>query len=182
MESLTGTGQRSITYDARGLAEPHADVPKVSEIVGQRATFNAAGLTTRQINLELRWLLYEQGVNDVTVQNPGAKHSIGVGILTRCKIRYAGSLGYFGLGLIDGVSFGVHWDRVKRMPGLRPFVMARTPPNSWFVGIDERTAILGDGHQWEVAGRATVMVRHARGTSVYRAGERFSTTAPPSSA
>ena len=95
-------GERKITYDARGLAEPHADVPKVSEIVDGKATFDAAGLTTRQINLELRWLIYDQGIRDVTVLNPGAKHSIGVGILQRCTIRYAGSLGYFGLGLIDG--------------------------------------------------------------------------------
>ena len=36
------------------------------------------------------------------MQNPGAKHSIGVGILQRCKITFEGSLGYFGCGLIDG--------------------------------------------------------------------------------
>jgi glutamate synthase domain-containing protein 3 len=96
------TGERRITYDARGLAEPDAETPKVSDIVGEKATFNAAGLSTRQINLELRWLLYERGIRDVTVQNPGAKHSLGVGILTRCRIRFEGSLGYFGLGVIDG--------------------------------------------------------------------------------
>jgi methylamine---glutamate N-methyltransferase subunit B len=96
------TGERRITYDARGLAEPNAEIPKVSDIVGEKATFNAAGLTTRQINLELRWLLYERGIRDVTVQNPGAKHSLGVGILTRCRITFEGSLGYFGLGVIDG--------------------------------------------------------------------------------
>jgi methylamine---glutamate N-methyltransferase subunit B len=96
------TGERRITYDARGLAEPDAEIPRISDITGEKATFNAAGLTTRQINLELRWLLYEQGVRDVTVQNPGAKHSLGVGILTRCRIRFEGSLGYFGLGVIDG--------------------------------------------------------------------------------
>jgi glutamate synthase domain-containing protein 3 len=95
-------GRRTTTYDARGLAEPLADVPKVSDVSGGTASFDAAELTTRQINLELRWLIYEQGVRDVTVLNPGAKHSIGVGILQRCRIRYAGSLGYFGLGLIDG--------------------------------------------------------------------------------
>ena len=95
-------GPRTTTYDARGLAEPIADVPKVSEVSDGKAWFDAAELTTRQINLELRWLIYEQGIRDVLVLNPGAKHSIGVGILQRCTIRYAGSLGYFGLGLIDG--------------------------------------------------------------------------------
>ncbi len=99
---MDALGARRITYDARGLAEPHAAVPRVSEIDGERAVFDAAKLSTRQINLELRWLIYEQGVRDVTVQNPGAKHSLGVGILQRCRIRFAGSLGYFGLGVIDG--------------------------------------------------------------------------------
>jgi methylamine---glutamate N-methyltransferase subunit B len=99
---MATVGESRITYDARGLAEPDAAVPQISAIEGDTATFDAKELTTRQINLELRWLLYEQGVKDVTVLNPGAKHSLGVGILTRCRITFEGSLGYFGLGLIDG--------------------------------------------------------------------------------
>jgi methylamine---glutamate N-methyltransferase subunit B len=113
------TGGRRVTYDARGLVEPLADVPKISEIDGDKASFDAADLTTRQINLELRWLIYEQGARDVTVLNPGAKHSIGVGILQRCRIRYEGSLGYFGLGLIDGpeirVTGRVGWSVCENM-------------------------------------------------------------------
>jgi len=99
---MAAVGESRITYDARGLAEPDAAVPQISEIEGERAEFDAKELTTRQINLELRWLLFEQGVNEVTVRNPSAKHSLGVGILTRCKLTFDGSLGYFGLGLIDG--------------------------------------------------------------------------------
>jgi glutamate synthase domain-containing protein 3 len=112
-------GERRITYDARGLVEPDDTVPKVAEIDGERAVFDAHDLTTRQINLELRWLLYEQGVTDVTVQNPGAKHSLGVGILTRCKLRFEGSLGYFGCGLIDGpeiqITGRVGWSACENM-------------------------------------------------------------------
>ena len=117
MDALVG--ERRISYDARGLAEPTADVPHVSEVSGTSAVFDAAGLTTRQINLELRSLLYEQGVTDVTVKNPGSKHSIGVGILTRCKITYEGSLGYFGCGLIDGpevhITGRVGWSACENM-------------------------------------------------------------------
>jgi methylamine---glutamate N-methyltransferase subunit B len=112
-------GERQISYDARGLAEPDAAVPQVSEIDGERAEFDARDLTTRQINLELRWLLYERGVRDVTVRNPGAKHSLGVGILTRCRITFDGSLGYFGCGLIDGpeihVKGRVGWSSCENM-------------------------------------------------------------------
>jgi glutamate synthase domain-containing protein 3 len=115
---MAAVGSRP-TYDARGLAEPHATVPRVSEIDGKRAVFDATDLTTRQINLELRWLLYEQGVTDVTVRNPKARHSLGVGILTRCKIRFEGSLGYFGCGLIDGpeitITGRVGWSACENM-------------------------------------------------------------------
>jgi hypothetical protein len=122
---VTLSGERHVTYDARGLAEPFAEVPKASKIEGEKATFDAGPLTTRQINLELRWLLYEQGVKDVTVKNPGAKHSLGVGILTRCKLRFEGSLGYFGLGVIDGpeitVTGRVGWSvSSKRTPARSP--------------------------------------------------------------
>ena len=99
---MATVGESRITYDARGLAEPDAAVPMISTIEGEKAEFDAKELTTRQINLELRWLLYEQRVKDVTVLNPSAKHSLGVGILTRCRLTFVGSLGYFGLGLIDG--------------------------------------------------------------------------------
>jgi len=115
----TMSGSRRITYDARGLAEPIADVPHVATIEDGKATFDATDLTIRQINLELRNLIYEQGIRDVVVQNPGAKHSIGVGILQRCRIRYEGSLGYFGLGLIDGpeitVTGRVGWSVCENM-------------------------------------------------------------------
>jgi glutamate synthase domain-containing protein 3 len=108
-----------VTYDARGLVEIDDTVPRVSEVDGERATFDAAELTTRQVNLELRWLLYEQGVKDVTVLNPGARHSLGVGILTRCRITFDGSLGYFGCGLIDGpevhVRGRVGWSACENM-------------------------------------------------------------------
>ncbi|MHB8506527.1 MAG: GltB/FmdC/FwdC-like GXGXG domain-containing protein [Acidimicrobiales bacterium] len=95
-------GERAVQYDARGLAEPDAVAPKVAKVDGHEATFDAADLSTRQINLELRRLLYESDVDKVTVQNPGAKHSLGVGILRRCTLVFEGSLGYFGLGVIDG--------------------------------------------------------------------------------
>jgi len=113
------TGEGRITYDARGLAEPNAEPPRIAEIDGERATFDAHSLSTRLINLELRRLVYEEGVTDVTIQNPGAKHSLGVGILTRCRITFEGSLGYFGCGLIDGpeihITGRVGWSACENM-------------------------------------------------------------------
>src|SRR3954463_7756217 len=116
---MAAVGEQRITYDARGLAEPNAEAPKTAKVEDGKATFDAHELSTRQINLELRRLLYEEGLTDVTVQNPGAKHSLGVGILTRCKITFDGSLGYFGCGLIDGpeiqINGRVGWSSCENM-------------------------------------------------------------------
>ena len=107
------------TYDARGLVELDGTIPKISEIDGDRATFDARNLSTRKINLELRSLVYEQGIRDVTILNPGARHSIVAGILVRCKITIEGSLGYFGCGLIDGpeihITGRVGWSACENM-------------------------------------------------------------------
>jgi glutamate synthase domain-containing protein 3 len=108
-------------FDPRGLVELNARVPRVSEIdgTGETASFDARNLTTRQINLELRWLLYEEGVKQVTIANPGARHSLGAGLLTRCRLRFEGSLGYFALGMIDGpevhIAGRVGWSACENM-------------------------------------------------------------------
>jgi methylamine---glutamate N-methyltransferase subunit B len=93
---------RASHYDPRGLFEPDVDPPQTATVEAGKATLDAAELTIRQVNLELRRLIYEEGILDVTVRNPGAKHSLGVGILARCRLTFEGSLGYFGCGLIDG--------------------------------------------------------------------------------
>jgi methylamine---glutamate N-methyltransferase subunit B len=112
-------GESRITYDARGLAEPHAEAPGIAEVEDGKAVFDAKDLSTRLINLELRRLVYEEGITDVTVLNPGSKHSLGVGILTRCRITFDGSLGYFGCGLVDGpeihVTGRVGWSACENM-------------------------------------------------------------------
>ena len=112
-------GEHGITYDARGLVEPDDSVPAVAEISGTSAVFDAKDLTTRKINLVLRQLVYERGIKDVTIKNPGAKHSLGTGILTRCKITFEGSLGYFGATMIDGpevhITGRVGWSACQNM-------------------------------------------------------------------
>jgi glutamate synthase domain-containing protein 3 len=111
--------QVKISYDARGLAEPDAQPPNTATIDAGKAVFDAAELSTRLINLELRRLVYDEGIDDVTILNPGAKHSIAVGILARCTITIEGSLGYFGCGLIDGpeitIKGRVGWSAAENM-------------------------------------------------------------------
>ena len=117
MDALTGEAR--ITYDGRGLVELDETVPDVAEIDGDSAVFDAHDLSTRKINGELRWLIYEQGVKNVTVKNPSARHSLAVGILARCRITFEGSLGYFGCGVIDGpevhITGRVGWSACENM-------------------------------------------------------------------
>jgi glutamate synthase domain-containing protein 3 len=109
----------ALTYDARGLVEVDGAPPRSAEVDDGRAVVDARDLTTRKINAELRRLIYGEGIRDVTVLNPGALHSLGVGILQRCRITFDGSLGYFGLGLIDGpevhVKGRVGWSACENM-------------------------------------------------------------------
>ena len=84
----------------------------------KRAELDAADLDTREINIQIRELL-KQGYGTIVVDNPGAKHCIGVGILNRCNIKFKGSLGYFGCGLLDGpnvhISGRVGWSCAENM-------------------------------------------------------------------
>jgi len=99
---MAGLTKSGVVYDARGLVEPDPEPPMTAEIDGDRAVIDATELTTRKINLELKRIVYDEGVNDVTIVNPGSKHSLGVGILKRCRITFEGSPGWYACGLIDG--------------------------------------------------------------------------------
>ncbi len=71
-----------------------------------RAAFDAELMSSSEVNRKIRELM-QQGVGSITVKNPQAKHSLGVGILNRLKLDFQGSLGYFGCGLNDGPNIHV---------------------------------------------------------------------------
>jgi cyanophycinase len=103
--------------------------------------------------------------------------SAGAMVVSRSRDGDRGSSWLFGLGLVPHASFGVHWDRAAKIPGLAWWMTSRLPDDTWFVGIDERTAILGDGTHWEVFGRRSVDVRGPDSRAAYHAGDRFETVA-----
>ena len=90
---------------------PEVDFEKSGEI-------DAQSLSQEEVNAEIRRLMSD-GVGTITVRNPGAKHSLGVGILSRLNLHIDGSLGYFGCGLLDGpnvtVSGRVGWSCGENM-------------------------------------------------------------------
>jgi cyanophycinase len=64
-----------------------------------------------------------------------------------------------GLAYARGVMFGPHWDVLDDwVPGAREAIVASLTEGEVLVGIDERTAIVGDGERWTVRGTAGVHV------------------------
>ncbi len=80
--------------------------------------FDAADMEITDVNLKIRALM-KSGVGTITILNPRAKHSLGVGILNRLNLNFEGSLGYFACGLTDGanirISGRVGWSCAENM-------------------------------------------------------------------
>ena len=67
----------------------------------KRTDVNAKDLSCKELNEKLHSLMRE-GYGTIVVKNPVGKHSLGVGILNKLNLIFEGSLGYFGVGSIDG--------------------------------------------------------------------------------
>ncbi len=82
------------------------------------AEIDAGPMEIKDVNAKIRSLMKE-GYGTITVKNPSAKHSLGVGILNRLNLNFEGSLGYFGCGLCDGpnirISGRVGWSCAENM-------------------------------------------------------------------
>ena len=84
----------------------------------KRTDIDAKNLTCAQLNDKLHALMKE-GYGTVVVKNPQGKHSLGVGILNKLNLIFEGSLGYFGVGSIDGpvvrITGRVGWSCAENM-------------------------------------------------------------------
>ncbi|GIS90708.1 MAG: hypothetical protein CM1200mP20_07490 [Pseudomonadota bacterium] len=115
-EQLTGRTQEVFfsAEESGNLTYPWA--PQVD--FEKRTEIDAENLTAREVNSRIRNLM-EEGYGSITVLNPGAKHSLGVGVLSRLNLKFEGSLGYFGCGLLDGpnvvVTGRVGWSCAENM-------------------------------------------------------------------
>ncbi|CAN5704385.1 GXGXG domain-containing protein [soil metagenome] len=65
------------------------------------APIDCEGKTTREINLAIKQLIAE-GSPEITVQNPAARHNLGVALLQPAKVTFTGSVGYYCAGMSDG--------------------------------------------------------------------------------
>jgi cyanophycinase len=79
-----------------------------------------------------------------------------------------------GLGILRGTVLAPHWDIVDTwVPGAGEFIVGSVPEGYVFVGLDEDTAMLGDGTSWQVAGKSGIHVLSRGAWTTYRDGERF---------
>ena len=84
----------------------------------KRTEIDTDEMTSTEVNTKIRDLMAE-GYGTIVIKNPRGKHSIGVGILSKLNLIFEGSLGYFGVGLIDGpnvrISGRVGWSCGENM-------------------------------------------------------------------
>ena len=84
----------------------------------KRTTIDVANLNAPEVNKKIKDLM-KQGYGTIVLKNPGAKHSLGVGILNKLNLIVEGSLGYFGIGSVDGpvvrISGRVGWSCAENM-------------------------------------------------------------------
>ena len=115
-EQLSGRSQEIFFSPEEAENFTYPTAPEVD--FEKEAAFDAANMKARDINAKIRALTAE-GVGSIRVDNPGAKHSVAVGILNRLRLTIAGSLGYFGCGLIDGpvvrITGRVGWSCAENM-------------------------------------------------------------------
>ena len=79
-----------------------------------------------------------------------------------------------GIGHIRGVLFAPHWDMVDTwIPGARAFIASSVGERETLIGIDERTAMVGDGRAWVVEGAGGIHVLRSGGWTEHRRGAVF---------
>jgi len=84
----------------------------------KRTEIDAKDLSCKELNSKINSFMKE-GYGTVVVKNPQGKHSLGVGILNKLNLIFEGSLGYFGVGSIDGpmvrITGRVGWSCAENM-------------------------------------------------------------------
>jgi len=115
-EVLTGRTQQVFFNPEEGENFYYHDSYDVD--FNKRTTIDAKKLDCVAVNKKIKALI-KKGYGTIVLKNPGAKHSLGVGILNKLNLIIEGSLGYFGVGSIDGpvvrISGRVGWSCAENM-------------------------------------------------------------------
>ena len=115
-ETLTGRTQQVFFNSEESVNFFYDDSYEVD--INKRAEIDVEKLLCLEVNKKIKDLM-KQGYGTIVLKNPGAKHSLGVGILNKLNLIVEGSLGYFGIGSIDGpvvrISGRVGWSCAENM-------------------------------------------------------------------
>ena len=98
-EVLTGRTQQTFFNPEEGENYFYHDAFDVD--FNKRTSIDVAKLECLELNKKIKKLM-KKGYGTIVLKNPGAKHSLGVGILQKLNLIIEGSLGYFGVGSVDG--------------------------------------------------------------------------------
>lgn len=192
-EQLAGRTQQ-VFFEPEQDDQERFTYPDSYEVDFDKETeFDAADLEPTQVNQKLRELM-SQGYGTITVRNPGARHSLGVGILNRLNLKFDGSLGYYGAGSIDGpnvhITGRVGWSCAENMMA-GTVVVEKNAGSSLGAAIrggdlvvkgdvGARTAINGKGGTIIIGGRAGAftgfMMQRGRMVILGDAGENLGDT------
>ena len=78
-----------------------------------------------------------------------------------------------GLRLFPRTWFGPHWDALDTyVPGLVAHIDASVPKDELLIGVDEQTALVGDGERWHVIGAGSVHVRNGTDWQTFASNEQ----------
>ena len=115
-ETLTGRTQQVFFNSEESANFFYDDAYEVD--FNKRAEIDVEKLLCLKVNKKIKDLM-KQGYGTIVLKNRGAKHSLGVGILNKLNLIVEGSLGYFGIGSIDGpvvrISGRVGWSCAENM-------------------------------------------------------------------
>ena len=79
-----------------------------------------------------------------------------------------------GIGYVRNALFAPHWDIVDTwIPGASEFISGSVGPGQTFIALDEETALVGDGHSWQVMGTAKIHVLRDGEWTRYADGDAF---------
>jgi cyanophycinase-like exopeptidase len=82
-----------------------------------------------------------------------------------------------GLRLFPKLFLGPHWDALNAyVAGLQELFVGAVPPGHRLLAIDERTAVVGDGTQWQVMGKGGASLLDEGTWQTFRPGESFEAT------
>ena len=114
---------------------------------------------------------------------PYAGCSAGVACLT--EVTYDSDTQDFegiwkpGIGFVRETLFGPHWDIVDTwVPGASEFIVGSVRDGQVFVGLDEETAMVGNGGEWTVIGRQGIHVLRDGEWATHREGDAFELDLP----